>query len=132
MPPRSRTAAKPAEEPQRAFEAFRQRAASTYKKDRPAQIKDFVLGKSMGFDPEIRVKFPMSLTQQEAYYYASRQGDVFGQVRAVLGEAQYARVKAVLEQEDDSADLFLGFAQTLFDHVSGKGAGDVEGGSGRS
>ncbi|WP_280368597.1 hypothetical protein [Nocardia abscessus] len=86
----------------------------------------------MGFDPEIRVKFPMSLKQQEAYYYASRNGDVFAQVRAVLGDAQYARVMAAFESEDDSADLFLGFSRHLFDHVSGKGAGDVEGGSGQS
>lgn len=130
MPPRARTTKATA--PERAFEAFRQRAANTYKKDKPPQIRDFVLGKDMGFDPEIRVKFPMSLKQQEAYYYASRNGDVFAQVRAVLGDMQYARVMAVFEGEEDSADLFLGFSQTLFDHVSGKGAGDVEGGSGRS
>ncbi|MEV0367507.1 hypothetical protein [Nocardia fusca] len=129
MPPRSRTT-KPA--PERAFEAFRQRAANTVKKGGVPRPKDFVLGKDMGFDPEIRVKFPMTLDQQEAYYYASRNGDVFAQVRAVLGDAQYARVKAAFAGEPDSAELFLGFSQTLFDHVSGKGAGDVEGGSGRS
>lgn len=127
MPPRKRVAAAP----QDAFEQYRLRAASAFK-DKPPQIKDFVLGPDMGFTPEIRVKFPLSLKQQEAYYYASRNGDTFAQVRAVLGDAQYARVMAAFEAERDSADLFLGFSQLLFDHVSGKGAGDVEGGSGPS
>ncbi|MGV9540929.1 hypothetical protein ACWDSF_06350 [Nocardia beijingensis] len=126
MPPRKRAAA-----PQNAFDQYRLRAASAFK-DKPIQPKDFVLGKDMGFDPEIRVKFPLSLKQQEAYYYASRNGDTFAQVRAVLGDAQYARVMGAFEAEPDSAELFLGFSQLLFDHVSGKGAGDVEGGSGQS
>ncbi|MEV6432571.1 hypothetical protein [Nocardia sp. NPDC051463] len=124
MPPKKKVA------PERMFDQFRQRAAVA-RKDVP-QIEDFVLGPNDGFDPEIRVHLPLSLKQQEAYYYAARQGDTFGQVRAVLGDAQYARITSEFDAYPDSADLFIGFARMLTDHVTGKGADDVEGGSGAS
>lgn len=129
MPPARR---KTVEKPERVFEQLRQRAAVVTAKIKAPKVEDFVLGPQDGFDPEIRVHFPMSLKQQQDYYYASRNGDVFAQVRAVLGDLQYARMISVFESEDDSADLFLGFSQLLFDHVSGKGSGDVPGGSGAS
>lgn len=131
MPPTKRR--KPAPEaPERLFEQLRQRAATVSKTNAAPEINDFVLGPQDGFDPEVRVHFPLSLRKQEAYYYASRNGDIFAQVRAVLGDSQYDRIVAAFEPMDDSAELFLGFSQLLFDHVSGKGSGDVEGGSGLS
>lgn len=130
MPPAKRKVA--TEAPERMFEQLRQRAATVSAQNKPPKIKDFVLGPSDGFDPEIRVRFPLSLKQQQAYYYSSRGGDVFAQVRAVLGDGQYERIVAMFEPMDDSAELFLGFSQLLFDHVTGKGSGDVPGGSGAS
>ncbi|WP_228002138.1 hypothetical protein [Nocardia australiensis] len=124
MPPKKRVA------PAQRFSQLRARAQHA-SKDTPT-IEDFVLGPDDGFDPEIRVSLPLSLKAQESYYYAARAGDTFAQVRAVLGDAQYTRIVEIFDAEKDSADLFVGFARMLTDHLSGKGAGDVEGGSGAS
>lgn len=128
MPPKKKTA--PA--PERMFEQFRARAAVARKDSDITELDDFVVGPAQGFDPEIRVHFPLSLKQQETYYYAARNGDIFAQVRAVLGDVQYTRIVAAFDTEPDSTELFLGFSRMLTDHVSGKGADDVEGGSGAS
>jgi hypothetical protein len=118
------------------FDRFRDRArrnrSSTRAAEKAAAIPDYVLGEEDGFDPEIRVSFPLSLEQQEGYYYAVRQRDTFAQARVLLGDNNYDRVVRTFDQFDDATQLFLGFVSDLNDHVNGKGAADVPGGLRRS
>lgn len=113
------------------FNRLRMRAADTSTK-KPPKVDDFVLGPDEGFDPPVVATFPLSMKDQEAYYYASREGNPFAQMRIVLGDAQYERVRDMFDQVPDGQDLMVGLSAMLLDHMQGKGADDVPGGSSRS
>lgn len=126
MPPKAKTAAKT---PGPLFERFQQRARLS--QGETARIGDFVLGAADGFDPEIVVKFPLSIDAAEEFTSAVRAGDSFSLVRAVFGDVQYARIKAVFDRYGDGRqgiELLVGLALILQDHVFGQGAADVPGG----
>lgn len=126
MPPRTR---KTVAESVDAFDRLRRRAADSKNRKAKKGIPDFVLGKAEGFEPEVRVTFPLSLKKQEAFYYANRNGDVFAQLRIMLGDEQYERVRDLFDTLDDGDDLLIGVLGVLLDHTAGKDADEVPGGS---
>ncbi|RJO74173.1 hypothetical protein D5S18_18645 [Nocardia panacis] len=128
MPPRKRATSAQAEpEFGTKFERLRRRAAE-FNDGRP-KIADYILGAEEGFDPPVRVRFPLKIQQREDYYAALHRNDVMGMMIALMGHDEYQRVKRTLDAFDDGGDLFDGLALDLVDHVNGRGAQDIPGGS---
>lgn len=127
MPTKAKKTDTPEEEFGAKFARLRRRAQDADTK--LPKVGDFILSPEDGFDPPVIAKFPLSMKRQEQLYYAARTGDIFAQMRLLLGDDQYERVRDMFDTVEDGQDLMIGLTNLLLDHAAGRGADDVPGGS---
>lgn len=112
-----------------AFEALRLRAVGAPKLGANVNTEPLKLGPGEGFDPPLVISYPTLLSDKIGLDVASRRGDTIGFLHTLLGERNFARVIAALEDQPDNELLLVGLQLRITDHFLGRGASDVPGGT---
>ena len=120
------TQAEVAEQAAKNFAHLRSRALQVTGQNSAVQMKklnqdEYVLGPEDGFDPPIRVPRP-DLATIDIIDEASRTGDLFGTLRALMGKDNWRHFLAEISPAPNPEELVLGLSVDILEHFFGKDA----------